>query len=112
MLNNGELENGINETVITLGPKTKNSSVLDDYRLISLCNVISKIISKVLTNRLKYALHEVISNYQSAFIPGRLISDNFLLAHEISRFIKSRKLQKTGYLSFKNDMTKAYDIME
>lgn len=94
MLNSKRLENGVNDTMITLIPKIKQAVSLDDYRPISLCNVVRKIFSKVLANRLKLILHEVISESQSAFIPRWLISDNFLLAQELSHFIKIRRVQK------------------
>lgn len=112
MLNARNLVDGINDTIITLIPKLKQVSSLDDCRPISLCNVVYKIISKVRTNRLKFTLNEIVSEIQSAFIPGRLISDNFLLTHELSFFIRSRRTQKTGYLSLKTDMSKAYDRVE
>lgn len=91
MLNERKLEDGINETVITLIPKLKQVNRLDDCTPISLCNVVYKIISKVISNRLKIILNEIVSKFQSAFIPGRLISDIFLLAHELSYFIRSRR---------------------
>lgn len=112
MLNTKKIEDGVNETVICLIPKVKQASRLDDFRPISLCNVISKIISKVLANRLRLILHEVISGFQSAFITGRVISDNFLLAQEISHCTKTRRVQKICYLSLKTDMSKAYDMIE
>lgn len=112
MLNPAKLEENINDTMITLIPKQARPLTVSDFRPISLCNVSSKIISKVLANRLKLVLPEVISENQSAFMEGRMITDNFILAHELSHFIKSRRNQKEGYFSLKTDMSKAYDRVE
>ncbi|CAM8943968.1 unnamed protein product [Rhodiola kirilowii] len=67
---------------------------------------------KILANRLKNFLPYIISETQSAFIPGLLISDNILLAHEVMHYSRSRRNQKTGFFSIKTDMSKAYDRME
>lgn len=91
MLNEGKLEEGMNDTIITLIPKTFRACKLDDFRPISLCNVVSKIVSRVLANRLKVTLADVLSKFQIAFMGGRLISDNFLLAHEMAHCIRSRR---------------------
>ncbi|CAM8905799.1 unnamed protein product [Rhodiola kirilowii] len=112
MLNSRKLEEGLNKTVITLVPKCRSPKKIEEYRPISLCNVSAKIVTKVLANRLKTILPRVISESQSAFIPGRLISDNILAAHELIHFIGTRGRQRVGYCSLKLDMTKAYDRIE
>ena len=67
-LNFGIIVLEINYTHIVLISKVKSSEKISDYRPISLCNVIYKIISKVLANRLKQILPHVISPSQSAFV--------------------------------------------
>ncbi|KAL9680177.1 hypothetical protein QQ045_018055 [Rhodiola kirilowii] len=108
----GIIEEGLNETMIVLIPKCKRPRRVEYFRPISLCNVFVKIITKILANLLRIVLPVVVSEAQSAFIPGRQISDNILLAHEVLHFIKTRRKQKKGYFSLKLDMSKAYDRIE
>ncbi|KAL9687617.1 hypothetical protein QQ045_032022 [Rhodiola kirilowii] len=110
---NGEvLESGLNETLIVLIPKVKKVERVEDLKPISLCNVVMKFITKALANRLKEILPSIISQSQSAFISGRLITDNILIVDEISHFIQCASRQKTGCMSLKFDMSKAYDRIE
>ncbi|KAL0283311.1 UNVERIFIED_CONTAM: hypothetical protein Sradi_7233300 [Sesamum radiatum] len=71
-------------TSIALIPKVDNPSRWTDFRPISLCNVSNKICSKILNDRLAKLLPDIVSPTQSGFVAGRLISDNILLAQELS----------------------------
>jgi hypothetical protein len=71
--------------------------------------VVYKLISKIIANRLKQILPKIISPNQSAFVPGRLITDNILLAYECTHFMKNKYRGKDGYATIKLDMSKAYD---
>ena len=85
---------------------------MNHFRPITLCNVIYKIISKLLVNHLKPFMDSLITPFQNAFIKGRNISDNILLAHEIFYFLRKRKRRKKFYGALKIDMTKAYDRVD
>jgi hypothetical protein len=76
-----------------------------------LCNVIYKVITKTIANRLKAILPGVISQNQSAFIKDRLIIDNTLVACEVFHYFNHTSSKK-GYVGIKTDMAKAYDRVE
>ncbi|CAN1762276.1 Transposon TX1 uncharacterized 149 kDa protein [Linum perenne] len=81
----GKIPSFVNSVYLALIPKKVNAAYAKDFRPISCCNVIYKIISKVIAMRLRDVLPDVIDKPQSSFIKGRLISDNVLLAHELLR---------------------------
>ncbi|XP_060965604.1 uncharacterized protein LOC133034522 [Cannabis sativa] len=108
----GEFPEYLAETNIVLIPKKSQPVSMNDLRPIALCNVIYKIVSKVLANRLKGVLSKVISETQSAFLPGRLITDNILVSYEIMHYLKRKQKGKKGFMAIKLDMSKAYDRVE
>uniref|UniRef100_A0A803QS69 Reverse transcriptase domain-containing protein n=1 Tax=Cannabis sativa TaxID=3483 RepID=A0A803QS69_CANSA len=107
-----ELMPAVQNTNIVLIPKKKKPDMMSELRPISLCNVVAKIITKVLTNRMKGLLSEVISVNQIAFIPGRLITDNIMVSFEILHYLKRKQVGKDGYMALKLDMSKAYDRVD
>ena len=82
------MPDGVNVTTIVLIPKVPHPKELKDFRPISLCDVVCKIVSKCMVNRLQPLLTVLISENQSAFIPGRLISDNSIIAFECIHHIQ------------------------
>ncbi|KAG7597660.1 Reverse transcriptase domain [Arabidopsis suecica] len=106
------MDTTINRTQLCLISKITDSKQLVDYRPISLCTVNYKIISKVMVMRLKKCLSLIISDSQAAFVPGRNISDNVLVAHELLHSLKSKRECQHGYMAIKTDISKAYDRVE
>lgn len=109
ILNAKSVLNGWNSTLITLIPKVKNPLSQRDFRPISPSNTCYKIISRAITNRLRPILVKTIDQNQSAFVPGRLITDNVILGFECMHWIRNNKKNKAGFGDLKLDMSKAYD---
>ncbi|GJU52788.1 uncharacterized protein Tco_1226502 [Tanacetum coccineum] len=106
---NGHILREINHTIIALLSKVTTPSKINDYRPISCCNVIYKCVSKIITNRIKNGLDDVVSVNQSAFIPGRSISDNILLTQELMHNYHLNR--GPPRCAFKIDIQKAYDTV-
>ena len=102
----------INRTNITLIPKINSPSKMSNFRPISLCNVVYKLVSKVISNRLKNILPKIISENQSAFLSERLITDNVLVAFELMHYLEHKKEGKENFMAVRLDMSKAYNRVE
>ncbi|XP_022024390.1 uncharacterized protein LOC110924702 [Helianthus annuus] len=106
----GKLLRELNHTLIVLLPKTTSPSVVTDYRPIACCNVLYKCISKIVADRLKVGLNDIVSINQSAFVPGRRISDNVLLTQELMH--NYHRHVGPPKCAFKVDIQKAYDTVD
>lgn len=93
---------------IVLLPKVDNPDSPSQFRPIGLCNVIYKIITKVIINRIKPILPCLISNTHASFVPGRQISDNIVIVQEVIHTMR-RKQGTKGFMAIKIDFEKAYD---
>jgi hypothetical protein len=104
----GVMPSEVNDTAIVMIPKKNEPKELKDFRPISLCNVTYKVVSKCIANRLRLILDEIIAPTQSAFIPGRLITDNALMAFECIHSIQTGGATRSNFCAYKLDMAKAY----
>uniref|UniRef100_A0A803Q138 CCHC-type domain-containing protein n=1 Tax=Cannabis sativa TaxID=3483 RepID=A0A803Q138_CANSA len=112
ILNEGKSVEDINDTLICLIPKLPKPTHMSEFRPISLCNVVYKIVVKCLAGRMKHSLHQAISEVQSAFVGGRLIQDNAIIGYESLHCMKTRRFGNGKKMALKLDMSKAYDRVE
>ncbi|EOY17513.1 Uncharacterized protein TCM_036737 [Theobroma cacao] len=105
-----DIPQGMTSTTLVLIPKTTSASKWSEFRPISLCTVMNKIITKILANRLAKILPSIITENQSGFVGGRLISDNILLAQELIGKLDQKN--RGGNVALKLDMMKAYDRLD
>lgn len=102
VLHSNPLPDGLNSTLITLIPKVENPTHIAQFRPISLCNALYKIITKTMVNRLKYVMPFLIGPEQNSFVPGRQIVDNIVIYQEVLHSMNKAKGVK-GYMALKID---------
>jgi hypothetical protein len=93
----GFMPQGTNDASIVLIPKVDDPSELKDFRPIGLCNVLYKVVSKCLVSRSRLLLGDIISENQSAFVPGRMITGNAILAFECLHFMEHGTSANSSY---------------
>ena len=98
----------LNQTFITLIPKNSCPKNVNHFRPVSLCNIIYKVISKIIVNRLKPLMDYLITPFQNAFIKGRNISDNNLITYEIFDMLGKMKGRKGCFRLLKIDSVRTY----
>lgn len=103
----GLLPRGVNATILTLIPKHDDAKEMKDYRPISCCNILYKVVSKILANRLKVLLPELIEPNQCTFMKGRLLLENVLLATELVKDYHKQSIHPRSVL--KLDISNAFD---
>ena len=108
-LNSGNLPPSLCHSFITLIPKINNPEYISQYRPISLSNVLYRIFSKVLANKLKKVLPHLVLEQQSDFVKDKLIFDNTMVAFEILHYMRNHSSRETGYTALKLNTSKAYD---
>ncbi|XP_031120628.1 uncharacterized protein LOC116023758 [Ipomoea triloba] len=104
----GMVNNSLLTAFITLIPKKEVLETAADFRPITLLNVAFKVISKVLVNRLRPIMQNLIGPHQNSFLPGRSTMDNVILTQEVVHTMSSKKGKK-GFMIVKVDLHKAYD---
>ena len=99
-----------NATSVALVPKCLNPSQIKDYRPISCCTIIYKCITRILATRMKKFMSLLVNPNQSAFVVGRRITDNVLLAQELVRGYNNTSLSPRCCI--KIDLQKAFDTLD
>ena len=94
--------------LIVLIPKIDNPTSLNSFRLISLCTIMYKTITKIIANKLKTFLPDLVGPHQTSFVPGRHITENIIIAQEVIHSMR-QKTGKRGFMAIKVDLEKAYD---
>jgi hypothetical protein len=108
----GVMPNGVNETAIVLIPKVKNPQTFKGFRPISLCNVVYKVVLKCIVNGMRPLLQDIISETQIAFVPGRMITDNAIIAFECFHALQNGNKNPRKFCVYKLDLMKAYDRVD
>jgi hypothetical protein len=99
----------VNYSLIVLIPKVPMPKFIHQFRPIRLCNVVFKILTKVIVNRIKPLMTFLVTNNQCSFVPGRHTVDNIIVAQEVIDSMRNLKRGRKGFMVTKVDLEKACD---
>lgn len=111
VFNGGRLDPGLNKTLFVLIPKVTGAEFIHQYRPISLCNILYKVLTKLIVIRLRHVMQILVKQNQVSFISLRNISDNIITAQEAVHTMKLTKSKKR-WMMVKVDLEKAYDRIQ
>ncbi|KAK5840677.1 hypothetical protein PVK06_009580 [Gossypium arboreum] len=97
-----------NNLLIVLKPKFANLESFVQFRSISLCSILYKLVMKVIANRFKVVFYKIITPEQTGFIVGRNITNNIIVTQEVIHLVR-RKQKNKKWITIKMDLEKAYD---
>ena len=106
----GQILKQINHSVLALIPKSKDADRVEDFRPIACCNVVYKVISKIIASRLAPVLSSIVSPAQSAFVQNRSMIDNIFLLQELLRQYGRKRVSPRCILNV--DLRKAFDSVD
>lgn len=107
----GKVPERTNQSIICLLPKEESPDDISKFRPICLANVIIKIISKVIADRVKRVIGDLTGEWQTSFVPGRQATNNVIIAQEMLHMVRRRRKHK-GDMVVKIDLEKAYDRVD
>lgn len=95
----GGLDPKLNNTLITLIPKVEHPTSVKEFRPISLCSVVYKLVTKVAANRIRKVMPLLTLPFQSSFVAGRSITDNILITQEVIHSMRKKTIPRSGWRS-------------
>lgn len=106
----GQMKDSVGKSNLVLIPKVQTPKMVSEYRPISVCNFLYKVISKLIAKKMQPWMDVIISQAQTTFIPGREISENIVLLREITHSFKNQKGGPDQFV-LKADLAKAFDMI-
>lgn len=98
----------INNTLLVHLPKVDKPKAVSQYKSISLCSMVYKIITKIIVRKLKFVMPLLVAPNQVSFFIGRFIIDNVLVTQEVIHSMRSDR-RKPQWMAIKVDFEKAYN---